>query len=427
VIPLPREGAQKGENMKRPNLILVPAFAILVASLASATSAQAQLVNQQIREEAIVPEQASTDDVVVVKRKRAPQPRQIIIEEEPAFEAEPVNATAVAMAQVAPQPMAQPKTVGSTLDQGLQTKMDGVRQEFENALLRSLDRIKITVDDGGNPPAPTTQVVTDSLAVNSAAPLPQASDTYVSVEGAPTIVVPSGQGDVNIAQSSTAEQSPSTFGKVRVAPVVGFTTINSDDYDIESKYTAGVMIEADVSENLSVVLGYTYTQHDISLGTTNPFWNGWNQGFVNNNQQTLRYNQNVFEGGLRVYLMPDTSRFRMHLGAGLGYNLGYLNYEKSSLNTFAPNNFQNLEDYEVKSFLGTLETGAEFKVAKNVSIAANARYARVLSATENSRLNNNGFVLNGFGQSVSTDQENVGGSLAENSFYSILGGVKVSF
>src|SRR5690606_17184224 len=45
------------------------------------------------------------------------------------------------------------KSVGSTLDQGIQNKMSDVQTQFESALLKTLDRIKITVDDGAPAPA----------------------------------------------------------------------------------------------------------------------------------------------------------------------------------------------------------------------------------------------------------------------------------
>jgi hypothetical protein len=80
----------------------------------------------------------------------------------------------------------------------------------------------------------------------------------------------------------------------------------------------------------------------------------------------------------------------------------------------------------VSSFLGLLETGAELQIAKNVSVGANFKYANVLSASDD-QLNNYAFTLNGYGNSVSQDQRAVGGSISEDSFYSILGTVKVSF
>jgi hypothetical protein len=66
-------------------------------------------------------------------------------------------------------------------------------------------------------------------------------------------------------------------------------------------------------------------------------------------------------------------------------------------------------------------------VAKNVAIGANFKYANVLSSSENRPLNNFGFAGNGFGTTISPDQQIVGGSIADNSFYSILGTVKVAF
>jgi hypothetical protein len=55
------------------------------------------------------------------------------------------------------------------------------------------------------------------------------------------------------------------------------------------------------------------------------------------------------------------------------------------------------------------------------------KYSPVLSAKESRPLYNYNFAPAGYNGPVSQDQLAVGGSLAESSFYSILGTVKVSF
>jgi len=66
-----------------------------------------------------------------------------------------------------------------------------------------------------------------------------------------------------------------------------------------------------------------------------------------------------------------------------------------------------------------MEAGLEFNVSKQVALCGIFKYANVLSSDENQRLNNYGFVNNGYGNATSPDQSVVGGSLAEDSFYSI--------
>jgi hypothetical protein len=50
-----------------------------------------------------------------------------------------------------------------------------------------------------------------------------------------------------------------------------------------------------------------------------------------------------------------------------------------------------------------------------------------LSSRENQPLNNYAFINNGFNTQPITDKQVVGGSIAKENFYSILGTVKVSF
>lgn len=408
--------------MKNPKFTYaIYALSLTLAFAAPIGSLRAELVNEEVQEDSITPENSSLleEEMVILKKKPAPQraaKKRVIVREEmleePAYE--PVMVQAQAQPQVNAAP-ARP-TMGSTLDQGIQTKMDDVKTKFEEAILRSLDKIQVTVDDGSQSQssanAPVT-IVQDSVVNAQGAP----SEAYLSLGNAPE-----DEGGESVA---AVEEEP-VGSRIRLAPVIGWTTINSDVYNIDSRYTAGFNIEIDVSDNLAAVLGYSYSQYDIGLGGSNPVF-GAQPGFWSNNQTKLSYNQNVFDGGLRFYLFPRESKFRAFVGGGVGYNKGYLNYRKGVFNTFAQNPYTNLEDYEVTSFLGIMETGAEITVAKNVAIGANFKYATVLSSSENQRLNNYGFASNGYGSSISQDQQMVGGSLADNSFYSILGSVKVSF
>lgn len=421
--------------MKKPTLtqtLLASTLTLAFVLAPFAEIAKAELVNEEIQEDMITPE----DEVVIVKKKpakvaRAPK-RKVIIQEEPAIEpVATVEAEAVARAQVT---TSDRKSVGTSLDEGIQSKMDNVRGQFEDALLRTLDKIKITVDDGSsntsvnaatveananNGPVNTT-IVQDSIV--NAKGAPQAGEAYMSIDNAPVV-----EEDTQVVVAKVDEEEEELTGRVRVSPILGYTTIGSDIYNIDAEYTAGLEVEADLNNNLSAVLGYSYSQYDIGLKHSGGFYNYYQPfGYLNNNTKTLTYNQNLFEAGLRFYLFPQKSRFRMFVGAGVGYNKGYVNYQKNSFNTFQYNPWQNLEDYEVTSFLGTLSTGAELQIAKSVAVGAVFKYAHILSSNDDT-LNNYGFINNGYGISPIADKNIAGGSIAKENFYSILGTVKVSF
>jgi hypothetical protein len=345
----------------------------------------------------------------------------VALEQEPAIEVQTATRANVTMP-------AQPekKSLGSTVDSTIQTKMDGVREQFEQALVKQLDKIKITVADSDEQNAPAapveTTVVTDSV-INSHSAAPEKAG-YMSIESAPVIADDAGVAEESVAK--TDEGSKKNSG-IKFSPIIGRTIIGSDYYNIDSRYTLGVEVEMDLDDSLSAVLGYSYSQYDIGLSTTNPFYVAQPMGFGYNGFGTLGYNQNVFEGALRVYLMPRDSKFRAFIGGGLGYNKGYVNYSNRYTQNYAFNPYQNSPDYEVNSFLGILQAGAEVNVSKSVSIGALFKYDQILSSNENQPLNNYGFINQGYNGYQIGDKQIVGGSLAKQSFYSILGTVKVAF
>lgn len=422
--------------MKKPISIQALGTASILAVLAISAPAQAELVKQHttiksqaIVEDAITPEAADeAEEEVVIVRKAKPKTvvRKVVREETeitPPVETLP--------AEMAAAPAATKPSMGSQLDEGIKSKMVDVQSQFEQALLKTLDRIKITVDDGT-----TTQGVstpTDSAVIQDSFVGAQgaADKGYMPVEAAP-VMADDEELDESAASSVATVEKPKSGRKVRVAPVFGRTSLSSSSYNINPRYTAGFELEMDVDSSFAMVFGYSYSQYDISLATGGSFYNyyqpyGFN-GYGHNN--TLEYNQNVFSGGLRVYLMPPEAKFRLFGGAGVGYNMGYLNYRSNTMNPYGYQYspyYNNTSDYEVKSWLGLLEGGALFNISESVSLGALFKYALVFSSNENAPLNNYAFMGNGFGYGQSTDKAVVGGSLARDNFYSILGTVKVAF
>jgi hypothetical protein len=437
--------------MKKPiwKNTLILAFSAFIVTLTPLGTARAEMVSEEVQEDAISPEgavDASSDNqelVIIKKKPAAPVARQLparrvvrrqVIQEqqaeqvalqEPAIEVQTQTQTQTqTRAQVAaPAAQAEKKSVGATVDSSIQNKMDGVREQFEQALVKQLDKIKITVaDDEPKAEAPTqTTIVTDSI-VNAHSAAPEKAG-YMSIESAPAIA-----DDAAPANESVAKKSEeSTKSGFKLSPVIGMTNINSNYYNISARYTAGIELEMEMDENLAAVIGYSYSQYDISLGSSNPFYTqGAQYGYGAGSYAALQYNQNVFSGGMRLYLMPKTSKLRVFLGGGLGYNKGYVNTNNRYAQTYQYNPFQNNTDYEVSSFIGILEAGGEFQVSKNVSVGGLFKYNQVLSANENQPLNNYGFINSGYGGQIS-DKTVVGGSIAKENFYSILGTVKVAF
>ena len=407
------------------SLASISANAALTKVIAAQPKAEQAIVEDEITPEA--PALQTDEEVVVVKKSKAKTvvKKSTVTREQ--TEITPPEAEAVAVAVVAP-PAAKP-SAGQQLDVGLKQKMDDVQSQFEKALLESLDHIKVTVDNGyppqGTSTPTSTTVVQDKLEGG------QSGDNkdYVSVDKELNVKDEEADTDGSSVSALPKDEKKSER-KIRVAPVFGKSNINSTAYNVSSKYTAGFELEMDVDTNFALVFGYTYSQYDIALASANPFV-GYQQpyGYNGANSNSLGYNQNVFEVDGRIYLMPKEAKFRIFGGAGVGYNLGYVNYSQNQYvtnPTYNPYYNSNSTDYEVKSWLGLLSAGAAFNVSDNVSIGALFKYALVFSSSQNQPLNNYAFVNNG-SYAQSSDQSVVGGSLAQDSFYSILGTIKVAF
>jgi len=411
------------------------AISLIAISLAS-TNSQAALTRvaqpkaeQAIVDDEIVPEApaalAENDEVVVVKRKVK---QKTVVRERTETSSETPLQAALPTGEAAPAvvPPAAKPTMGTQLDNGVKAKMEDVQNQFEQALLKSLDRIKISIDDGA--PAQGTAVPTQSVVVqdNVVAGIGAPKADYISVDSAPEVKDGTEEARDGESVASLPKEDKQGARKIRVAPMFGVSNISSSAYQIDSKYTAGLELEMELEKNFSLVLGYSYSQYGIGLGSTNAFAS-YNQNYSNYN--TLNYNQNLFEVDGRVYLMPQESKLRIFGGAGVGYNLGYLNYNQNQyLQNITYNPYYNAgtQDYEVKSWMGILSAGAILNISDTVSIGALFKYALTFSSSQNQPLNNYAFVNNGYGGNT-TDQAVVGGSLAQDNFYSILGTVKVAF
>ncbi len=397
--------------MKKPFEALVVSTLVLAFTLAPLARAELVEAEEQVEADVVTPEENAFESAPRFEQPSAMQSSDGNVETQ-------INIHNETQAQTS-------SGIGSSVEKGVQNKITGVQREVEGVVLKSLDKITVTVDDGSTPAAAqssqnATVVEQDSVSKNN---LEEKEDAYMTVDSAPEMAAEDEAAGESIAE---ADADASRAGRVSLSPVLGWTTLNSTSYDVSSRYTAGFDIELEMSDALSAILGYSYSQYDIALPETNPYYNFYGPSFMSNNTASLQYNQNVFNAGLRYYLFPKESKFRIFLGGGAGYNLGYLNYKQENSATFAYNPY-DVDDYEVNSILGNLETGALLQVSKNVAVGANFKYSMVLTSKENRPLNNNAFILNGQGSNPQANQSAVGGSIAGDSFYSVLGSVRISF
>lgn len=418
--------------MKTPYLKALFATTLV---LGFSLSAFAEMVSEEVENDAITPEQ----EVVIVKKKpavkvQAPKKKvvyQMAEEEQPAMEQNQAATQVTSVAVQQTQAPAARKGVGSVMDEAVDNKMSDVRNQFEQAIVKSLDRIRVNVDDGSAATASAnvvqnTTVVQDSLTATAAAPLAAPADTYIAIDKAPKISDKDLESDGDLADgvvlAKAVEEKKSSA--VKVYPYGGWTNLGVDGYQVDSKYTAGLGLEVEIDENFAGTVAYSYSQYQVGMAYGNPYYNQYYPAPGAYNQNSMEYNQNVFEAGLRMYLMPQKSKFRIYLGGGFGFNKGYLHYKQNNLYGAYPgyNPGINSSEYVVTSFLGSLETGADLQFSKTVAVGGMFKYYKVLTTKDNQP--QNGYYGNGY---YPGDLSQIGRAVADTDFYSILGTVKVNF
>jgi hypothetical protein len=206
---------------------------------------------------------------------------------------------------------------------------------------------------------------------------------------------------------------------------------NVPGYNVNAHYSAGVKLGVTVSDNIVFLLGYRYSQYGIAVQPGSPYPDvPYGYSIAGQSQETFNLNQNVFELGLRLYVLGQDSRFRPFVGAGGGYAKSYLNYPSSvvgALNTYGGNSFS--QDYESSQFLGNLNVGVDVKVSPTVALTAAFNYYDVLSSSENQPLNSYAFYgySPGYYPGFNYSKAVAGGSLAQANFYMLTGGVSFLF
>lgn len=211
------------------------------------------------------------------------------------------------------------------------------------------------------------QPIQDSVRVNQSSAVPageSASATSISTGAA-------------VADASEKDQT-----RIGLVPMFGLASIsNSDGYEFNSRFMAGVGLIFDLTSHVALEGGYRYSEYGMTLGSNFA-------GAIPSNE--LVFKNNTMDLGLRLYLTDTDSKIRPFIGGGAAYSWGYLNYTNSYTNT------GNNLDYELTQFQGMATAGLEFKISKTVTLGASYKFLRPFRSSENESLNNAGFYNGGF-------------------------------
>ena len=273
-----------------------------------------------------------------------------------------------------------------------------------------------------------------------------------------SVQIPAPQDQFAASHSTAVSSSVSENGEktiVYVQPRFGISNFNGQQaYDIRPRYSGGLTLGVGISDNLSFEAGYTYSEFGIALNSTNPLviqaqMMAGAQGY-NGTFESQVMKRNVGELGLKIHLLGPDARLRPFIGGGGAYAKSFLNYNQNILTAIDSNPYyanSNLgRDYDLSQYLGFLSTGFDVRVSKAIAVGATFKYFTVLSSRQNQDINNlalaGGYQTAGYGYPgyypgyaypyattgmPDYDKQTLGGSLAQNSFYSIEGAVTFSF
>ena len=224
--------------------------------------------------------------------------------------------------------------------------------------------------------------------------------------------VKGGSDTVKVSQAApvekvetAVEKTPGKMGDViKILPYSGFTSIQSENENLEANLTMGLRVESDITERFSVGLGFNY----MNMQTTD-FANSY-QGFY---RSGFDYNDlsNFYGGGREAeytnlsfeiyskYFITKTERFRPYVGGGISYNRSQLNYLDNRDQQFTyPSGFNNQRVYQfgdeevISSHMKVnLVGGTEVIFTKNFGLNLELQYARGLGGnlgSDNANLNN---------------------------------------
>lgn len=280
-----------------------------------------------------------------------------------------------------------------------------------------------------------------------------------------------GQDQVSVVQAATQKVvAPVVEEKkaagIKILPYFGVASIQGDNLDLESKLNTGLSVEAMVSKNFSVGVGFNYMnlkatdygqnnsggiygqstfQNPNSYPCSpiygcqtsyNPYNTFNNPGYspYNGNPLTspwqfpareLDYSQVTLEINSKFFMFPE-ARIRPYLGLGVSYNRTSLKYTQDEQFQNQYQSYTSLyglgEEKYSSSYVGAaVMLGSEIHFTDNFGLNLDLKYSRGLTSgfsNKSANLNNN------------LDQqrlERVGKAIEDSSIFALTGGILISF
>lgn len=170
--------------------------------------------------------------------------------------------------------------------------------------------------------------------------------------------------------------TPKSFETIKVLPFAGGTSYQGDKEELEASMSAGLKIEANLSDRVALGVGLNYSQLNTEDFANTMFsGNNWNQGYYGHFGQKGREIQ-FKTMGLDLYgkfFITKGERFRPYLGAGVGINRADLKYSNNNSWNYSQYSFGN-ENYKTTYVTGSLALGTEIMITQNFGLNIEANY-----------------------------------------------------
>lgn len=451
------EGVLDMEFSKNKKLVLGQVLSLSALAFSMSVTARAELVyeatqaqDRELTRQAIVTSEKAKDTAAAPQVVVAPQvvaapaapvaqvAQPVVVA--PAVVAAPAQTVAAPVVAVEAQQSQQ--EVSPNLSKSEMMRRERVRTELRNEdiLQERLEELRLRdekrrteqlVNNSSVYPQDSVSVVPASVAAAPVAPVKEekvgtlaATPAVAKVASVSAVtqqdqMVQVSSGSVTAATVDTSDEKTLIYINPRAG--VGSFTSNVLNYDVRPHFALGVALGADVSNNLSIEVGYTYAEYGLSSAFNNGFTGyGYGYGYGQQTNDIYALKQNVVDAGLKLNFLGRDAKLRPFLGGGGAYARSFLNYAPTLFNTW--DRTQYGADCDTIQYLGFLSTGFDIKVNKFISVGTSFKYFGVLS----SRDNRNGFV--GIpGVAYDYDKQATANALQRVSFYSINGGISFVF
>lgn len=307
-------------------------------------------------------------------------------------------------------------------------KLEDKRLKQEEKLTSEINR-KFTLEDDtlAGTAAPVMKEVRvvkpiteayDSASSYEMSEAPKPPKNQVKIIGSDEVTINQSSTNMSVAPAMGKSEGESDFkGGVSITPRAGLATMSNSYFEMKNQYALGIGLGFDVSDNVGVGVGYTFASYQIGL------MGAPNYGGYSLNQ--LSYKSNTIDMGMKLFLTGRDSRVRPFVGGGLGYTIGYVNYDASMAYN---QNFQG-QDYQLNQFQGMLQAGIEFKIASNISLGMTYKYLRALSSseTQDGLYSSSFYSPYGYQQPLDPQKQALRYSLRDSSTQMFLVGTTVTF